>query len=402
MAQHGALLVAALYLALLAADAVFWVRPLPDPFEARARIRHDALRRAGIVPDDRRRVEVVRDEARQGHRVALPAFSEELRADPRFTRLMPLAGIARVPVVLCFENGPWLLAAADEHGFRDSAATWNTPADIVLIGDSFVHGYCVPDGQDLVGQLRARGLRARAVGYGGAGPLVELGLLREYVRPSPGSVLVWVYYEGNDLDDLLGEWRHPVLRSYLDPAYSQRLASRQADVDTLLWGYFASRDSADRARPPVPTPTLATHVRRAVLVWHLRVSLRQFRRPPLAPCCPVALMTRVLAAGQREARAAGATFVLLVIPAAERYYHPSRSGRRHLAATDSVVSGARALGIPVLDVRTLLVATGDPRRFYPYETAHFSPAGYGAVAEFLQAGLARLEHAAQDAQPSKR
>src|ERR1043165_9680555 len=94
--------------------------------------------------------------------------------------LRPLAGISRTRTVLCGEASPYQEYDSDRFGFNNPDSVWTSPAAIALIGDSFVHGNCVPTDSTIAGVLRARGIRAVSHGISGNGPLSSLAILREY------------------------------------------------------------------------------------------------------------------------------------------------------------------------------------------------------------------------------
>ncbi len=47
-------------------------------------------------------------------------------------------------------------------------------------------------------------------------------------------IVLWFYYEGNDLIDLQRERRSPLLRNYLTDGFTQSALSRQADLDHAM------------------------------------------------------------------------------------------------------------------------------------------------------------------------
>lgn len=66
-----------------------------------------------------------------------------------------LSGISRKPTILCEECGYHLLYESDEHGFNNPQGSWvKGEVEVVVIGDSFVHGWCVKPGEDIPGQIR--------------------------------------------------------------------------------------------------------------------------------------------------------------------------------------------------------------------------------------------------------
>ncbi|MGD8495762.1 MAG: hypothetical protein PVF05_06185, partial [Gemmatimonadales bacterium] len=111
-------------------------------------------------------------------------------------------------------------ATTDAHGFRNQ-----TPigaADIFALGDSFTFGWAVDAEDSWVGELQqALGRPIYNLGIPGTSPKQELELLEYVLRSDSARVrqLLWMIYEGNDLDDsyaekaparasVPGEWEH--------------------------------------------------------------------------------------------------------------------------------------------------------------------------------------------------
>ncbi|MEO8755821.1 MAG: hypothetical protein ABI624_24415, partial [Casimicrobiaceae bacterium] len=86
------------------------------------------------------------------------------------SELMPLGGISSTPTVLCNQQGQYVTYQSDERGFRNPEGTWNAPqADMAALGQSFVQGYCVPDGKGFVDLLRSRYPTTLNMGMSGDG-----------------------------------------------------------------------------------------------------------------------------------------------------------------------------------------------------------------------------------------
>jgi hypothetical protein len=161
--------------------------------------------------------------------------------------MIPLTGVPNSHTVLCNESGEFIRYFADEHGFNNPPGLHVVDrTQLVVIGDSYVSGYCVRPGEGLVGQLRRSFPRTLGLGNIGNGPLLDLALLREYAAALRPDHVLWVYYE-NDLENLNTEQRFPLLLRYLELDFSQDLVRRQEDVVTIV------RESA-RATPPALPP----------------------------------------------------------------------------------------------------------------------------------------------------
>jgi hypothetical protein len=88
----------------------------------------------------------------------------------------------------------------DAHGFRNPTPL--ARADIVLIGDSYVEGEYVSDDQIVSRFLQARLNRSVAnLGVAGYGPAQELIVLERDGMALKPEIVIWFFYEGNDLYD---------------------------------------------------------------------------------------------------------------------------------------------------------------------------------------------------------
>lgn len=86
------------------------------------------------------------------------------------------------------------------QGFR--SRTDYTAADVVMLGDSFIEGWFVSDGETCADRLADRtGLTVANLGQSGYGTLQELRMLELYGLALRPRLVVWFFYEGNDLYD---------------------------------------------------------------------------------------------------------------------------------------------------------------------------------------------------------
>ena len=86
-----------------------------------------------------------------------------------------------------------------------------------LVGDSFAQGSCVQPGEDMASQIRLlTNLTTISLGMAANGPLIELATLKEYSVKKELQIVLWLYFERNDLDDLKNEKTNPILLNYLE------------------------------------------------------------------------------------------------------------------------------------------------------------------------------------------
>ncbi len=90
----------------------------------------------------------------------------------------------------------------DEHGFRNDVDL--KAADIVVIGDSFVESLTTPTPELTTSRLAELQHKVVAnLGQYGYGPLEELAVLRRFGLPLHPRTVIWMFFEGNDLNDVL-------------------------------------------------------------------------------------------------------------------------------------------------------------------------------------------------------
>ena len=92
----------------------------------------------------------------------------------------------------------------DRHGFRNDEDIER--ADVVVLGDSYVESPMLPYSSLLTTALRqSLGTTVANLGLSGYGPEQELIVLKRYGMPLQPKVMVWIFFEGNDLAQLAPE-----------------------------------------------------------------------------------------------------------------------------------------------------------------------------------------------------
>ena len=156
--------------------------------------------------------------------------------------LFPLSGISQKKTIMCNESGYYNNYISDRFGFNNDDKVYEKK-DIhsVFIGDSFLHGACVNNVDNLISNLRSTKFfnekNILNLGYGGNGPLINLATLREYFPKNKNvKYLFWIYYEGNDLKELNNELASETLLKYLkNSTYSQSLKKKQKEINNYVF-----------------------------------------------------------------------------------------------------------------------------------------------------------------------
>lgn len=354
-----------------------------------ARLPAEAAARLGLENDPRSVRRVIQDMARDGKTVVpalWPALLLEagtdgaarsaLTVDGRET--MPAGGVSGVTTVMCREIGPYVTYLADRHGFNNPDSAWDKPVDLLLIGDSFAQGQCVPPDAQMAARLRAAIPGTITLGMGHEGPLLELAALKEFGPLLKPRVVMWLYFQGNDLiQDLPRERASSLLMRYLEPGFSQDLPARQAEIDSAL---RARLDGPSQERDISRIQTMDTLASVAKL-RNLRRALGATRSQPLPD---TALFARILQEAKRTVGGWGGVLYFVYLPSWSELMTPAPFDP---ALRDRVLAVARGTDLNVIDLYTPMTAEGDPSAFFFYPGSHYGPEGQGAVADAILEAL---------------
>jgi hypothetical protein len=346
-------------------------------------VRRDAAAKLGLPFDTRTYSEVVA-QLRESGVDALPGLARDWPRHP-FVRerlpdgLYPLSHASHVSVVECNEGGEYHVYQTDEFGFNNPPGLLtNSSIGIAAVGESLTFGHCVPSAQSLIGILRQVYPRTANFGMAGSLNLTMLATFREYVEPLKPPLVLWIlnpWDVGNE-----DELQDPVLRRYLDPAFSQHLRERQSEVDRLVRRIAipaqveadrTARQAIDRAEAGRVTgvPLLAQlRARRYISLWRSRPETTDRR-----------LFDQVLTLAKQTTQRWGGDFVVLILPTPAA---PSALPYEHFKRV------LTERGIPVIDAMPLFQGRPDPAAFYTLRIgSHPTAAGHALLADYVSREL---------------
>lgn len=359
---------------------------------------------AGGEFDPRTKLQVIEDLEAAG-RAPLPSFdAQSLENAPPLrvegNELLPLApGVAGRLMVLCNEWGEWFWYVADERGFNNPPGLHRPDSlPVALIGDSYAEGWCVPPAQTLGAALRSRIPSALSLGMSGSGPLWQLGLLREYVKPLRPDLVVWLFYEGNDLADLAGEQGQELLRRYLEGDFAQGLVEAQPGLDRALEVWvrdLRQQEEANRRERAEARERWRGRLRnhpllRWLKLWELRQAIGRLGAGEAAEAHPwdPDLFRSILERARDDVASWGGQLAFAYLPARERFSdEPGENPHR-----EAILAQITSAGVPLIDIVAVFAAHPDPLSLFPYRVlSHYTEEGYRLVADSIATRIERME-----------
>jgi PAS domain S-box-containing protein len=366
----------------------------------------------GVDFDTRSKLEIIADLGRRGT-MAVPSIvpagllnqhaggTVNSQITINGTEVLPLSGISHSVTVSCNESGKYLIYESDRYGFHNPREIWKTGYfDIAAVGDSYTQGYCVPSDKNFVNLIRQHHAATLNLGMAGNGPLIELATIKEYARFVKPRIVLWFFWEGNDLLDLKTERHSSLLMKYLNPDFHQDLFYRQTDIDAALLAYVEeARKNVDLPegtdKPAVDAETVWSVSEAVIKLSNLRQRLgvvgtsssdtteRKVSDDELK------LFAKILAEAKATVTGWGGTVYFVYLPERERYVDP-RLATLSVNDREQVLQTARSAGLPVIDVSTVFQSHADPLSLFPFRRlGHYNEQGHRLVAQAVLDSLTK-------------
>ena len=155
-----------------------------------------------------------------------------------------LAGLDGVGKTVVYESN----VLYDADGFRNASVL--EKADVVVVGDSFVEGLHVADSELMTARLaRETGRSVVNLGRSGDGPQQERHILERFGLPKHPKVCVWMFYEGNDLEDAAEYETNRATVASLGPVSASRILYERCFLRNALMYARRAWLSPEKTRP---------------------------------------------------------------------------------------------------------------------------------------------------------
>jgi hypothetical protein len=169
-----AISLASIGICLFVIDIFFWVSHNNAP-------SYEELSKKKNIPfDSRTKLEVI-ESFKKKNVVAYPVVFPRVFIEQNNMEIYPVSGLSNSLTVYCNETGEYTIYNSDKYGFHNTEKDiWNSGIpEIGAVGDSFVHGACVPTEKNITSIISREYKKTINLGMGSTGPLIELAILKE-------------------------------------------------------------------------------------------------------------------------------------------------------------------------------------------------------------------------------
>ena len=323
--------------------------------------------------------------------ISIPPFivHREYFKDKLKIKNLPLSGISKSKTVFCNESGYFVDYFSDRYGFNNPDQEWNKNKQILFLGDSSLHGVCVFEKDTITGNLRSKisnkNYGVINLGQRGNGPLSEYAGLVEYSKNINPEIILWLYYEGNDLKNLKYEKKIDILNNYLIlDNFSQDLINKQLYLDKLLEKILINRLEFEKKtfyyiKNNKFLTTLKLHNFRKFIS---KINFKN--KAEINYKKEIEDFKVLLERASSFAKKKDAKFLFVYIPSYKRI-NKKNSLDEKLFNYKEIIEIIEDLNIPYIDLNMeLLQKTKDPLVYYPYGLPkHFNEEGYKSISNII-------------------
>jgi len=338
------------------------------------------IKNLGIDFDERNRFEVVSDRRKKGEKIygMVPGY---LKLSLNNSFIFPLRGGPKNSnTVYCNESGAYSTYLSDEFGFNNPQGLWKSKIiDVAFIGDSYTQGACVSTKENFVSRIKIQSPNSLNLGYSGTGPLIQLGIMKEFLNQKNIKHMIWSYYEGNDLAELDIEKKIPTLRNYLKENFSQNLVSKQEKVNEAIIDYLENFSNNPPKKAGSSIFDFLKHP--TILVPNIRKFFNRFLYQ-YQSFDDWSLYKEILNQGKQFVEQRKGTLVFVYLPEFYRYDGIITSKAK---LKSKVLNIVRSLNIHIIDMDLEFRKSQDPREFFPFKMrGHYNEKGYTIVAQAIR------------------
>jgi len=354
----------------------------------------------GIAEDTRTDMEVLRDLQAQGKDATvftalstmtgiesqdIKELKEVFPMRINGKEIIPLSAQSLKPTILCNEDGSWIVYQSDEQGFNNPKGLYNPgKVDMALLGDSFVHGYCVAPDKNLSALLRKAYPGTINFGVGGAGTLTRFAIFKEYIQALRPKTVLYIYTDST-LSRIQNEGR---LKIYLNKGFQQHLSLLQPQLDEgygkfvhALQDYWQHTNQLGfelETNLWVRILTLKNTRDQIGFFWD---GIKEGDNKKKMRDGDLALLRQTLREIGASTQSWGGQMVFVYL------YTPFQSA---ISDHDMILPLVRNLSIPAIDLYGIFDDVKNPVRIYSKQGGHLNEYGYARVADGIIKGLESL------------
>tara|TARA_B100001123_G_C15322580_1_gene1028452 strand:- start:1111 stop:2340 length:1230 start_codon:yes stop_codon:yes gene_type:complete len=306
-------------------------------------------------------------------------------------KTMPFRGPINKQTLSCAEDLNYKLINNDKFGFKNPNTIYEKKIEIVLLGDSYTEGQCYKETNDIAAYLRKSNYNSANLGVTGSGPLVSLGVLKEYAKKFQPDFVIYLYYEGNDISDLSWEKNVPLLKNYLNKNFTQNLLGKENEIKKFLSD--VSKESHEYINYKINFQRSSDPKKRLVIIEQLKdflelTNLRNYIKNNFYLIqdkdFDADLFYSIINIMNEETNSWGGKFIFVYTPSWARYFTKFSKEQRYFIKKKSILNNLEKNNILTIDLTNFLDQEENLKQYFPLGyVGHFNKEGYKKISSIL-------------------
>ena len=311
--------------------------------------------------------------------------------------VIPFRGPINKKSISCAEDLTYGLYENDKYGFKNSNDIYEKKINSFLLGDSYAEGLCVSNEEDIAGNLNKKNLNTINYGVTGTGPLISLAILREFGKYFKPKNIIYLYFEGNDLEDLNFEKNEINLINYLDPNHSIDYINKYDEIISFL--EKAKKESEERLANiknlenynEIDSDSIANlkaHLKDIAELSNLKNIFRYriFKRQK--QIYDFELFYSVIKKMDEYAKEIKSDYYFVYIPSWSRYFTKFTNKDALIKSKDKIIKDLNSKNINVIDLTEFFDTAENIKQYYPLGyVGHFNANGYAKIADIIASNI---------------
>ena len=304
-------------------------------------------------------------------------------------KIIPFRGPINKQTISCAEDLNYKFINNDKYGFKNPNIVYQDQVDIILIGDSYAEGLCEDENNDISGHLRNLNFNSVNLGVTGSGPLLSLGILREFIQKLNPKYIVYLYFEGNDLNDL--NWENQTyLSNYLSQDFEINYIDKMNEINIFLNDFHKKRDleikKINNNNEIDENPKSAFF---SIIIDILEIkNIKNILRPYFSSKkknIEIDLFYEILNLMNDEVKKNKSELIFVYLPTWSRYFTKFNEEKILLRQKESIINFVKKNNIRFIDFAKELENSKKIKDYFPLGyIGHYNSEGYKKIANKIQ------------------
>ena len=314
----------------------------------------------------------------------------------RNNEIIPFRGPINSLTVSCAEDLQYKLIKNDKYGFKNNNFIYENKIQNFLLGDSYAEGLCENNKNDIAGHLNEKKNYTINFGVTGTGPLISLAILREFGNYFKPKNVIYLYFEGNDLDELNYEKEDTTLSNYLNDNFNQDYFNKYDDIKSFLIKaeqetekiIYSKSKNIFLQNKKNKFDILKAHLKDILEINNLRNIFKYKILKKQEEFYDLNLLYKIVEKMNDDTKKWNGNYIFVYVPTWSRYFTKFTKYDAKIDLKKEIINNLNSKNIKVLDLTNYFNEIDNIEQYYPLGfLGHFNSKGYKKIAEIIEKSL---------------